>query len=307
MISPAFDLKHLAYFVAVAEELHFGRAARRVGIAQPPLSQQIQRLEQRLGVSLLHRSRRHVALTEAGVTFLAGARELLAQAVRLQEAVQEGEPGTVGTIRMGFVGSAAHEVLPLLVRRFREHYPDVAVIPAEASTTEQVEAIRSGALDAGLVRLPVEDAGIATLRLLEEPLVVAVPDFHPLTRRKRIPLAALAGESFVLWGRRVNPLFHDEVVNACHDAGFSPNVVQEAGEMPTIVSMVAAGIGVSLVPASMERVRSDGVAYRPVQGRSVRIALALVWRAEHPSALVQNFVAVARTTLPSRRSPKRAG
>jgi DNA-binding transcriptional LysR family regulator len=307
VISEPFDLRHLRYFVAVAEELHFGRAAERLGIAQPPLSQQIMRLEGRLGVELFRRTRRSVELTDSGAALLPAARDLLAQAARVEQTVRRSAAGTTGTIQMGFVGSAAHELLPTLLRRFRERYPDASVVPSELSTTEQIAAITRGALDAGLVRLPVESAEVATLRLLEEPLVIALPDFHPLANRRRLPLAALSDEPFVMWGRPLNPPFHDEVIAACHDAGFSPNVVQEASEIPTIVSLVAAGLGVSLVPASMEQVRSDGVVYLPVQGAGVRIALALAWRRDHTSALVRNLVAVARETRPSRRVRTPAG
>jgi DNA-binding transcriptional LysR family regulator len=301
-ISDAIELRHLRYFVAVAEELHFGRAARRLGIAQPPLSQQIQRLEARLGVVLLRRSRRQVELTEAGRTLLDGARDLIHRAQLLVETVVAGEAGVSGTVRMGYVGSAVHEVLPTLIRAFRERYPQAVVALQEYATTEQLAAIREGTLDAGLVRLPVDAADVATVRLVEEPLVIVLPDFHPLAGRRRLPLAALANEPFVLWGRALNPLFHDEVIEACGAAGFRPRIVQEAGEMPTIVSLVAAGLGVSLVPESMERVRTEGVSYIPVQGRAVRIALALAWRREHPPALVRNLVEVARETLPARRA-----
>jgi DNA-binding transcriptional LysR family regulator len=302
LISEPFELRHLRYFVAVAEELHFGRAAKRLGIAQPPLSRQIKGLEERLGVELLRRTRRSVELTGSGAALLPAARDLLAQAARVEQAVRRSAAGTAGTIQMGFVGSAAHELLPTLLRRFRERYPDASVVPTELSTTEQIAAITRGALDAGLVRLPVESAEVATLRLLEEPLVIALPDFHRFAGRRRLPLAALANEPFVMWGRQLNPPFHDEVISACHDAGFSPNVVQEAGEIPTIVSLVAAGLGVSLVPASMEQVRTDGVVYLPVQGSGVRIALALAWRRDHASALVRNLVALARETWPGRRA-----
>ena len=287
--------------MAVAEELHFGRAAVTLGMAQPPLSQQIKRLEERLGVELFRRNRRHVELTDVGAVLLDEARQLLAHASRVGEAVRRAASGTAGTIQLGFVGSAAHEVLPALLRRFREYAPEARVVPTELATTEQVGAIATGTLDAGLVRMPISSTEVATRPLVEEPLVIALPDFHPLARRRRLPLAALAGEPFVLWGRQLNPLFHDEVVSACHDAGFSPNVVQEAGEMPTIVSLVAGGLGVSLVPASMDRLRTDGVVYIPLQGRGVRIVIALAWRREHPSPLVQNLVKVARDTWPSRR------
>ncbi len=298
--NPPFELRHLRYFLAVAQELHFGRAAARLGIAQPPLSQAIRRLEARLGVELFRRTRRHVELTDAGAVLRDEARSLLDHAARVERALRTAEAGTAGTLRIGFVGSAAHDVLPTLLRRLRDGYPDVVVAPQELSTTAQVQAVAGGSLDAGIVRLPIAAPHVATLRLVEEPLVIALPDFHPLARRARLPLSALAGEPFVLWGRDRNPLFHDEVISACHAAGFSPNVVQEAGEMPTIVGLVAAGLGVSLVPASMERVRSDGVAYRPVRGRPVRIALALAWRRDDPPALVRNLIAVARRTRLSR-------
>ncbi len=301
MISDQIELRHLRSFVAVAEELHFGRAAQTLGIAQPPLSQQIKRLEERLGVQLLRRSRRHVELTDVGAVLLGEARELLAHAARVGDAVRRAAAGTAGTIHMGFVGSAAHEVLPTLLRRLREDSPDARVVPIELATTEQVAAIAAGAMDAGLLRMPISSAEVATRALVEEQLVIALPDFHPLAHRRRLPLASLAGEPFVLWGRQLNPLFHDEVISACHDAGFSPNVAQEATGMPTIVSLVAAGLGVSLVPASMERQRTDGVVYIPLQGRGVRIAIALAWRRERPSPLVQTLVRVARETWPGRR------
>ncbi len=301
MISSDIELRHLRYFVAVAEELHFGRAAQTLGMAQPPLSQQIKRLEVRLGVALFRRNRRHVELTDIGAVLLDEARALLAHASRVSEAVRRAAAGTAGTVRMGFVGSAAHEVLPALLRRFREAVPDGRVTLTELATTEQVTAIADGTMDAGLVRMPISSTDVATRPLVEEPLVIALPDFHPLAHRRRLPLAVLADQPFVLFGRQLNPLFHDEVISACHDAGFSPDVVQEAGEMPTIVSLVAAGLGVSLVPASMERLRTDGVVYIPLQGRGVRITIALAWRREHPSPLVSNLIRVARETWPSRR------
>ena len=270
-------------------------------MAQPPLSQQIKRLEVRLGVALFRRNRRHVELTDIGAVLLDEARALLAHASRVNEAVRRAAAGTAGTVRMGFVGSAAHEVLPALLRRFREAVPDARVTLTELATTEQVTAIADGTMDAGLVRMPISSTDVATRPLVEEPLVIALPDFHPLAHRHRLPLAVLADQPFVLFGRQLNPLFHDEVISACHDAGFSPDVVQEAGEMPTIVSLVAAGLGVSLVPASMERLRTDGVVYIPLQGRGVRITIALAWRREHPSPLVSNLIRVARETWPSRR------
>ncbi|HWH15851.1 MAG TPA: LysR family transcriptional regulator [Miltoncostaeaceae bacterium] len=287
------ELRQLRYFVAVAEEGHVGRAARRVGIAQPPLSQQMQRLEVRLGVALFDRSRRRLALTEAGRTLLGEARVVLAAADRFQEVARQAAGGEAGTLRVGFVGSAAFAALPELVRTFRARHPRVVLDPVEMPTGEQVEALAAGTLDAGIVRAPAGGRELQALPLADEPLLAALPDFHPLAARAEVPLAALAGEPFVLFARENNPPFYDDVLAACRAAGFSPRVVQVARSMPTIASLVAAGIGVALVPAPMDRLRLAGVAYRPLRGGPVHRALALVWRRDDPSPLVANLVAAA--------------
>jgi DNA-binding transcriptional LysR family regulator len=298
-----FELRHLRYFVAVAEELHFGRAAARLRIAQPPLSQQIRRLEASLGVELLRRTRRRVELTDAGRLLLEGARPLLAQAEALERAMARAARGDIGRLGVGFVGSVTQDVLPTLLRGFRDRHPEVAVTLSELSTLEQIEALRERRIGAGLLRPPVGDPAVATMPLLEEPLVAALPDFHRLARRRTVSIAALAAEPFVLIGREVNPAFHDDVVSACRAAGFSPDVVQEAGEMQTIASVVAAGIGVSLVPASVERLRreGDGVAYRPLRPSSVRLVVALAWRPADADPVVENLVGVARELWPPGR------
>jgi DNA-binding transcriptional LysR family regulator len=296
------ELRHLRYFVAVAEELHFGRAAARLRIAQPPLSQQIRRLETSLGVELLRRTRRRVELTEAGRLLLEGARPLIAQAEALERAMGRAARGDIGRLGVGFVGSVTQDVLPTLLRGFRDRHPEVVVTLSELSTLEQIEALRERRIGAGLLRPPVGDPAVATMPLLEEPLVAALPDFHRLARRRTVSISALADEPFVLIGREVNPAFHDDVVSACRAAGFSPDVVQEAGEMQTIMSVVAAGIGVSLVPASVERLRreGDGVAYRPLRPSSVRLVVALAWRPADADPVVENLVGVARELWPRR-------
>lgn len=298
-----FDLRQLRYFVAVAEEGHVGRAAQRLGIAQPPLSQQMQRLEARLGVALFDRSRRRVALTDAGRVLLGEARALLAQADRVQELARQAAAGDAGTLRLGFVASAAYAVLPPLVRLFRERHPHVLLDVAELSTGEQLEAVRAGTLDAGIVRAPATGADLQSLPLVDEPLRAALPDVHPLAGREAVPLSALAGEPFVLFARENNPPFYDDVLAACRAAGFSPRVVQVAHSMPTIASLVAGGLGVALVPAAMDRLHLPGVAYRPLTGSAPRRALALMWRRDPVGPVVANLVAAARALVAAERLP----
>lgn len=296
LVLPSFDLRQLRAFIAVAEELHFGRAATRLGMSQPPLSQMIARMEDRLGVRLFERTRRSVGLTPVGEVFLEGARPLLAHARELEDSVRRAEDVESGTIRLGFVGSAAHDVLPALVRGARAETPGLAVVAVELPTTRQVAALLLGSLDAGIVRLPVEDAaGLETLPLSTEATVAAVPDTHHLGNRRRIHLGELAGEPFIIWSRRNNPRAHDEVMDACRAAGFVPRVVQEPGEMDTIVSLVAAGLGVALVPDSMRRTRPDGVTYAALEGRPIPISLALAWNPARAGPAVRHLVEVARS------------
>ncbi len=299
-LSPPFELRHLKYFVVVAEELHFGRAATRLGIAQPPLSQQIQRLEAQVGAQLFRRNRRHVELTASGALLLPEARSLLRHAEHVAQAVRQAERGDAGTLRLGFVSSAAHEVLPRLLRALRERAPAIAVDPTEAATSEQVVALGDGSLDVGVVRVPVSAQGLTLHPLITEPLVAALPDFHPLAARKRIPLSALASDPFVMWARKLNPMFHDTVIAACADSGFRPQIAQEAGELGTILGLVAGGLGVSLVPESTQRARAEGIVCIALQGHAVEIALALAWNGDGHLPIVDTLVATAKELWPAK-------
>jgi DNA-binding transcriptional LysR family regulator len=288
------ELRHLRYFVAVAEELHFGRAARRLHIAQPPLSQQIRRLEAELGTELLRRNRRRVELTEPGRLLLEGARPLLADADGLERLVRRAAGGEVGRLAVAYVGSATYRALPVLVRAFRERLPDVDLVLSERTTTPQVAALRARQVDAGIVRPPVADEGLLLEPLVAEALVAAVSDGHRLAAGARVAVAALADEPFVLFPRHVGTGLYDDVADVCRAAGFVPRVVQEAGDMQTIVSLVAAGVGVSLVPASVTALRLPGVAYRELDGPNATLALALATRRDDASPLVARFRAIAR-------------
>lgn len=304
-LSFPFRLRHLKYFVVVAEELHFGRAAQRLRIAQPPLSQQIQRLEAQLGVQLFRRNRRSVEMTAHGAALLPEARSLLRHAQHVTEMMAQTQRGDGGTLRLGFVSSAAHEVLPRLLRTLRETTPSITVEPNELATNQQVEALKDGSLDVGIVRVPVQAPGLVLQPLITEPLVAALPDFHPLAGRKRIPLSALADEPFVLWARRHNHMFHDTVISACAEAGFRPHIGQEAGELGTILGLVAGGLGVSLVPESTRRSRGDGIACVPLQGPSVEIVLALAWREDDGTPLIRTIADTARGLWPTQPTRRR--
>lgn len=286
------ELRHLRYFVAVAEELHFGRAAARLNIAQPPLSQQIRRLEEMLQVPLFRRTRRRVELTDAGRAFLEGAREALRQVEAAVHRARRADAGEIGHLALGFVGSAAVSVLPDLVRRLRSRFPGVKLALVEQTTAQQVEALLAGRLQAGLVRPPLVARGLEVRTVAREPLVVALPAGHPLAAGRDVPLPSLAGEPFVLFPREQGPGLHDLVLAACAEAGFSPAVVQEATQMQTIVGLVAAGLGVALVPGSVRRYRQRGVVFRPLRGPVPTVDLAVAWRRGDPSAVLQAFLGV---------------
>lgn len=279
------ELRHLRYFVAVAEELHFGRAAARLGIAQPPLSMQIRDLESEVGVRLLARTSRHVELTAAGRVFLDGARSILAELDGIISDTQRAQRGETGQLRMGFVSSAAYEVLPTLLRAFRDRYPDIVLRLHAATTLEQIEALRERRFDLGLLRLPIDDAGLAWHVITEEPLVAVLPASHARATREPVPLAALAHESFILYPRADNPAIHDAIIAQCHQAGFSPHITQESGDMQAITGLVASGIGIALVIASPGLRGAPGVVFQPLLGDNVPVwSLALAWRREREVA-----------------------
>ncbi|HTN51120.1 MAG TPA: LysR substrate-binding domain-containing protein [Anaeromyxobacter sp.] len=288
------ELRHLRYFLAVAEELHFGRAAARLHIAQPPLSQQIQQLERELGYALFLRTQRRVRLTEAGAAFRAEARSILERLEQAAAAAGRVARGEAGSLAVGFVASATFALLPRLYRRFRERQPGVALSLEELSTAEQVEALRAGRIQVGLARPPVGDDSLEAEPLADEPLVAALPARHPLARRGALPLRALADEPFVLFPRHPRPGWIDVVREACRSAGFRPAVAQEVLELSTAVTLVAAGIGVTLVPASAQGLRLDGVAYRALRAPAPRTRLVALRRPEERRATVDRFLEVVR-------------
>jgi DNA-binding transcriptional LysR family regulator len=288
------ELRQLRYFVAVAEELHFRRAAARLHISQPPLSQQINALEAELGCTLLERTRRRVELTSAGEAFLRDARAMLAELDVAVSTARAIDAGQAGVLRVSFVGSALLSIVPSAVQRFRRARPGVEIELRERSTAEQLRALGTGVVDVALVRPPIHsDVDVHAQEVMRERTIAAIPEDHELAALRRIPLKRLAGEPLVLFPRMQAPGYHDQLIGRMAATGTTPHVVQYAPEMMTIIGLVAAGIGVSPVPASMRHLAIDGVTYRPLSGAPDAELVALT-RAGEASPLAEAFVDTAR-------------
>ncbi|QWF20965.1 LysR family transcriptional regulator [Nocardioides sp. LMS-CY] len=291
------ELRHLRYYVAVAEECHFGRAAERLHIAQPPLSQQIKQLESELGVQLLTRSTRRVELTPAGERYLQRAREILAGVDDAADEAVRVAAGEIGRVTIGFTGSATYELLPTLSRVLRAELPGVRLdLRGELLTPGQVAGLLDGSLDVGLLRPPVGDADVEVRHLRDEPLVAVLPESHPLAAAEAVAISDLRDEPFVGYPSQHRSVVHDAVAAACRGAGFAPRPT-EVAETSTLVSFVAAGLGVALVPASVRHLRITGATYRPLAGRAPTVALALATRRGDPSPVVARVVDAVRAAL----------
>jgi DNA-binding transcriptional LysR family regulator len=292
------ELRHLRYFVAVAEERHFGRAAERLHIAQPPLSQQIRRLEAELGVTLLHRTTRSVELAPAGEVLLGRAREILSAVDSATEDTRRAARGEFGRLAVGFTGSATYELLPKLAAALRDALPGVVLdLRGELLTPAQVTRLLDGTLDLGLLRPPVRERALAVEVLRREPLVVVLPQAHPLAAADAVPLEELAGEPFVVYPSHFRSVVHDAVEETCEAHGFLPRVALEVSETSTLVSFVAAGLGVSLVPESVCHMTVHGAVYRPLAGEAAAVELAVAWRGDEVSPVLERALEVVRGGL----------
>ena len=290
------ELRHLRYFVTVGEELHFGRAAARLLIVQPSLSQQIRQLEDELGFPLLYRTKRSVELTDAGKVFLVQAKHVLAQVEEAKRTAQRAYRGEVGRLVVGYISSSTYDVLPMMLRLYRERFPGVEVALRELTTREQLRALEEDIIQVGLLRLPISAPMLKVEVVRREPIVCVLPEGHALAARQRIAASLLANEPFVLQSSQRGAGYYAQLMNLCLAAGFSPHVIQEVTEIHTIVSLVAAGIGVSLVPLSARNIRSQGVVYRELEGTPTMTEMAVAWPRTSRSEIVQNFLAVARET-----------
>ncbi len=291
------ELRHLRYFVAVAETFNFVHAAERLGISQPALSQQIGRLEDEIGVILLWRTRHKVELTPAGEVFLAEARLVLAQVDQAVQKAQRAAEGKIGNLRLGFVGSVLYSFLPQAIRAYRQRYPNVELHLQELSSHDQIEALLNRQIDAGILYGPVSSDEIVTETLLEQPLVAALPEGHPLAQRQTLTLPALAGEPFIALERSSEPALVDRFTAIFQEAGVVPHVVQEARQIQTVLGLVSAGVGLFVMSAYIQNIHQDGVVYVPVAEPSPRLRLSLARRKGETPPVLESFRQVVADIL----------
>ena len=289
------ELRHIRYFLAVAEERHFTRGAAKVGIGQPPLSQQIKDLEVEVGAPLFHRLAHGAELTPAGEAFLDIVKEMPGQAERAAKAARRAARGETGSLKVGFTASSAfNAVVPGTIRAFRRAYADVDLYLEEANTTRLVDGLRDGSLDAAFLRPGAVGSEAFQLRMLsEEPMMAVLPANHPLAARQEVDLADLKTEPFLLFPRPIGPMLYDSIISACRGAGFDPVIGQLAPQLASVITLVAAELGVSIVPASMSQVQINGVVYRAIAGEVPIARLALAHRRGETSPIVRNFAARA--------------
>jgi DNA-binding transcriptional LysR family regulator len=293
-----YELRQLRYFVAVAEELHFGRAATRLHMTQPPLSQTIQAFEQALGYPLFVRDNRSVALTPAGIALLPEARRILLLAEGLPDLVRRAAVGEIGRLTLAFVTTADYSVLPVFLREFRRAYPQVQIDLREATSDLQLEDLLHGRIDAGLLIPPLPDkakAELDYLTVLSEPLVLAAPQGLPaLQQGDKASLQDVADQPLIIFPRHLAPALHDAILACFHDAGLTPQIAQEAIQMQTIVGLVSAGMGIALVPQSVSNLKRPGVEYKALAGKTPLVETGLAWRRDNPSPVLRAFLDLLR-------------
>jgi len=295
-MSDQIELRHLRYFLAVAETLHFSKAARRLGMAQPPLSQQIKRLEQLLGHVLFERTTRGVKLTPAGQLLARRARSTMEKVDEDLAQVRRLGRGEEGTLTVGFSGSVMFTELPAAIQSFRHRYPKVELRLRELVTSAQIAALLNGQIDLAFLRDGDPTEGIRITTLLREKYVAVLPEAHPLARRRTLSVKALEGEPFIMFARRMGPLAYDRTIACCERGGFRPNIVQDAPQWLTLVRLVSAGLGVSLAPACVARVAMPGAVYREVKA-ACRTSIDLGVKTGVESVLARNFIEIANRHL----------
>jgi DNA-binding transcriptional LysR family regulator len=290
------DLRHLRYFVAVAEELHFGKAAKRLSISQPPLSFAIRQLEEELEAKLLERDSKKVVLTSAGEAFLAEVRHLLAEVGEAKEVARRVARGSAGRLRVGFMGSMLYRGLPELVTSYRAAFPKVMVTFAELNSAEQLDAVLHGRLDVGFVHANRVPEGLEGMQVAGEPFVACLPEEHPLARVKRLDLRELANEPFVLFARAASPAYYETVIGLCVASGFQPDVRYEARNWLTVVGLVTKGMGVAVVPKAISASGMRGSRFVPLRACSVLSNSWCVWNPRRQVPPLAVFLQMARTT-----------
>lgn len=285
------EFRQLRYFLAVAEHLHFTLAAERLGIAQPPLSHQIMKLEREIGTRLFIRHPRRVELTEAGRIFKERARRVLDEAEDALEHVRKAARGESGQISIGFAGSTVfHPAVATTLRRFRQQYPQVMIKTEESNSTALLDKVIDEQVDCALIRLPLHCRDLRVEPLVDEDMIAVLPSGHALGRRRQLKLEQLATESFILFPRAIGPDLYDSIISACRAAGFSPRVEMESPQISSTINMVAAGFGVTIIPASIRQLLATGISYHPLAKPPLKTAIALISRPREPSVIVQHFL-----------------
>ena len=288
------ELRHLRYFVAVAEQLHFSRAAQKLHIAQPPLSQQIRKLEGYIGHPLFARNSRTVALTQAGEALLERSRYLLRRFEDDLETVRRVGRGEIGTLKVGFIGSAMLTVLPALVGSYRKRFTKVDLQLRELTTSSLVDAIQQGVVDLGFLRDAGPTEGLIVEKVLGERFVVALAKKHPLASRKKVSLVELKGEPLILFARELGPLAWDKTIALCETSGFRPTIVQDAPEWLTVLRLVSSGMGFSIAPACVATIQTPEVVCRELTKCPISTHIELARRSDHLNPLMEAFLAEAR-------------
>ncbi len=291
------ELRQLKYFIAVAEELHFGRAAESLHLSQPALSKQIQALEDSLKIQLLERTKHSCRLTMAGQKFLEKARRILQEVEEGIQVTRQVADGKIGRVRVGFTEATLYSLAPNLFKIYREHYPQVNLILTSGGTENNVEALRNHRIDVGFVYLPIREPSLSVYPLYEEAYVTALPISHRLAKQKQISLQSLANEPLIFYPRSLAPVLYAYFIQCCEQAGFLPNIVQEAEPSQTSLGLVSAGVGITFVLSAMQNLSVKGVVYRPLIGNFLTLKLALAWRGDESSPAVQEFIKVLQKTI----------
>jgi DNA-binding transcriptional LysR family regulator len=293
MPTSQMDSRHLRYFIAVAEELNFRRAADRLHVAQPAVTRQIKSLEAALQVQLLERTKHHVKLTQAGQVMLDRSRVVLHELEDMVRVTRRVARGELGTLRIGFISFVAYEYLPRMVRAFRAAYPHVGIELQEFLVMQQFETVLEGKTDVAVLRPLYEDPRVATKTTFRSRFIVALPAGHPLLRKRQVRMTDLANEEFVTLPKRQGPSFHAQIMGFCQRAGFEPAVVREASDGQAVIGLVGAGMGVAVVPESVAKLNTAGVQYRVVAGLPETAEIVLAWRKNNTNEALKKFVQIA--------------
>lgn len=292
------ELRHLRYVVTLAETLHFGRAAERLHLSQPPLSHQVRQLEEELQVKLFHRTKRQVQLTDAGRMFVQEARVILAQAAHTSNLASRMHRGQAGQLTVGVAGPADAPIFVAILRAFAAKYPKVHIVLRNLGSIDQTQAINEGRLHVGFVAMPIDDGTLVTETVLRQPILIALPPEHPLAALDPVPLRALADEPQIMFNRSNGPRFFDAVLAACREAGFGMNIAHEVDNLYTACALVAAGLGVCFVPAGVQDGRASAMVFRAVTpALPIEMEIAVAYQQDSTCELVPLFVDVVREVV----------